>query len=323
MRCVKRWCLCVARPGIRDLGNDYPTRVEVCMYRTIAHLPPETLLRNEVTEVRSRDGRKPLSRPRRQWEPISLDTERIWHGALPTLIANGAAGCVRVVQAGGPPLAVLAATASPCQGDPAAFAGCRATRRRAAQPAVCWPSASRQAVPPGAQQAPWARAQASAMYAFGALLHRIAYGKRLHGELTWAQTLTAAKYAPLRPTLPPGVRAPPALMALMGCCLQREPSERPSFAEARTCLSFTCPPPVSGCTRTLLSLHERQDWRGQHACARSARGLLPGNAAQARRCGLRLSWWSASRRTVHLSDNAGAPAHPLSLLTATVLLRRA
>ncbi len=23
------------------------------------------------------------------------------------------------------------------------------------------------------------------MYAFGALLHRIAYGKRLHGELTW------------------------------------------------------------------------------------------------------------------------------------------
>jgi hypothetical protein len=56
MRCVKRWCICVARPGIRDLGNDYPTRVEVCMYRTIAHLPPETLLRNEVTEVRSRGG---------------------------------------------------------------------------------------------------------------------------------------------------------------------------------------------------------------------------------------------------------------------------
>ena len=71
------------------------------------------------------------------------------------------------------------------------------------------------------------------MYAFGALLHRVAYGKRLHGELTWAQTLAAAKYAPQRPMLPPGVRAPPALMALMGCCLQTDASTRPSFREAR------------------------------------------------------------------------------------------
>lgn len=75
--------------------------------------------------------------------------------------------------------------------------------------------------------------QASAMYAFGALLHRMAYGKRLHGELTWAQTMATATYAPQRPMLPQGVRAPPALMALMGCCLQRDPSERPSFSEAR------------------------------------------------------------------------------------------
>ena len=71
------------------------------------------------------------------------------------------------------------------------------------------------------------------MYAFGALLHRMAYGKRLHGELTWAQTMATATYAPQRPMLPPGVRAPPALMALMGCCLQRDPSARPSFNEAR------------------------------------------------------------------------------------------
>jgi hypothetical protein len=92
------------------------------------------------------------------------------------------------------------------------------------------------------------------MYAFGALLHRIAYGKRLHGEMSWAQALTAAKCAPLRPTLPPGVRAPPALMALMGCCLQREPSERPRFAAARSRPPSPTPPPppprvgVSDCT---------------------------------------------------------------------------
>ncbi len=285
MGCVKRWCICVARPGIRDLGNDYPTRVEVCMYRTIAHLPPETLLRNEVTEVRSRGGRKSLSRPRRQWEPISLGLSgHRAHLAWCFVNLDCKWGCwLRACRASrGPPLAVLAATASPCQGDPAAFAGCRATRRRPAQRALCWPSAFRQAVPPGAQHAPWARAQASAMYAFGALLHRIAYGKRLHGELTWAQTLTAAKYAPLRPTLPPGVRAPPALMALMGCCLQREASERPSFGEARSSLSYSCPPLVSGRTRTLHSLHGRQDWHGRHARAHSARGLLPGDSTQAR-----------------------------------------
>lgn len=38
--------------GMRDLGTDISTRMEVCMYRTVAHLPPETLLRNEVQDVR-------------------------------------------------------------------------------------------------------------------------------------------------------------------------------------------------------------------------------------------------------------------------------
>lgn len=42
--------------GLRDLGTDIATRMEVCMYRTVAHLPPETLLKNEVTEVRARPG---------------------------------------------------------------------------------------------------------------------------------------------------------------------------------------------------------------------------------------------------------------------------
>ena len=40
--------------GMRDLGTDISTRMEVCMYRTVAHLPPETLLRNEVHEARRR-----------------------------------------------------------------------------------------------------------------------------------------------------------------------------------------------------------------------------------------------------------------------------
>ncbi|KAK9841052.1 hypothetical protein WJX81_007873 [Elliptochloris bilobata] len=131
--------------GMRDLGNDISTRMEVCMYRTVAHLPPETLLRNEVTE-------------------------------------------------------------------------------------------------------------ASALYAFGALLHRMAYGKRLHGELTWAQTMAAATFAPQRPTLPPGVRAPPALMALMGCCLQREASARPSFREVGIILAA-----LDEARRVRTSLHEIED----------------------------------------------------------------
>ncbi len=271
------------------------------MYRTIAHLPPETLLRNEVTEVRPRDGAAvaPTAaatvvacQPRVVW------TESMWHGALSTVGGDGAAGCgarrARRRAAAGYP----GCPGESLPGEPAAFAGCRGTRcGEPARRALCWPSASRQAMQPGAQPAPGARAQASAMYAFGALLHRIAYGKRLHGEMSWAQALTAAKCAPLRPTLPPGVRAPPALMALMGCCLQREPSERPTFDEARSGLPASLPPApppppppprarVSDCTRSLHSLHERQDWRGRHAGADSARGLLPGDGAQARLCGL-------------------------------------
>ena len=37
---------------MRDLGVDLSARLGVCMYRTISHLPPETLLRNEITQAR-------------------------------------------------------------------------------------------------------------------------------------------------------------------------------------------------------------------------------------------------------------------------------
>lgn len=53
--------------GLRDLGTDIATRMEVCMYRTVAHLPPETLLKNEVTEVRARSGARVC------WQVV-------WHG---------------------------------------------------------------------------------------------------------------------------------------------------------------------------------------------------------------------------------------------------
>ena len=39
---------------MRDLGVDLSARMGVCMYRTISHLPPETLLRNEITKARPR-----------------------------------------------------------------------------------------------------------------------------------------------------------------------------------------------------------------------------------------------------------------------------
>ncbi len=225
------------------------------MYRTIAHLPPETLLRNEVTEVRPRDGAAVAPTAAATvvaCQPRVVSGQRAC-GMVPCQrwLGTGLLTAVRVVHAGGLPLAILAAPASLCLGNPRPLRAAELTRCGGpARRALCWPSASRQAVPPGAQPAPCARAQASAMYAFGALLHRIAYGKRLHGEMSWAQALTAAKCAPLRPTLPPGVRAPPALMALMGCCLQREPSMRPSFAEAR---SPPSPPPRGA---VFLTAHE-------------------------------------------------------------------
>jgi len=66
------------------------------MYRTIAHLPPETLLRNEVTEVRPRDGAAVAPTAAATvvaYQPRAVWTESMWHGALPALVGDGAADC--------------------------------------------------------------------------------------------------------------------------------------------------------------------------------------------------------------------------------------